>query len=332
MNFGDTVTLNPGYDAPDFTVGATGEGTVNLQTGDVIQDGSTLYRYNGGAHNNFALTDGAITGDTTDFKLVGGTNGATYEYMGGTATAIDLANTNYTNLGYWKVVTTDAAPAGVKTTPAPANYTALGSSPGNFSNPQTLAVGDTVTLDNNYDTPTYTIGSSNPDSTTLNKGDVIADGDTLYRYTGSGGGFDLQSDPGLASNTDFTVIGGDGGTTYVYGGSNTTTPTDLANTNYTDSDWTVQAAAGGAENSDGTASNDSTPAAKPSNATAVGGILVINDDRSATHAYVLNATITAATATVTAIDNATIQATNDSTVTAGPSTLGSNPPAARQHQ
>ena len=332
VNFGDTVTLNPGYATPDFTVGATGEGIVQLQNGDVIDDHGTLYRYGGAARNNFALGDGTAitTGPLAgDFHLVAGTGGATYQYMGASSngTSIDLANTNYTNLGFWKLVTTNAAPAGVKTTPAPDNYTALGDLPGDFSNPKTLADGDTVTLDSNYDKPTYTIGTSNPTSTALNKGDVVADGDTLYRYTGSGASFDLKTDPGLASNSDFTAIGGDGGTTYVYGGSNTTTATDLANTDYTGSDWTVQpAATGGAEN-EGAASNDTPPPATPapnaSNATAVGGILVLNDDRSATHAYILNATITAATASVSAIDNATIEATNDSTVTAASSSLGS---------
>ncbi len=71
--------------------------------------------------------------------------------------------------------------------------------PSSFSNTQNLTKGDEVTLDANYDTPTYTIGSSNsPDGTALVTGDVIADTNgNLYRYVGSGGTFDLQTDPGL---------------------------------------------------------------------------------------------------------------------------------------
>ena len=320
VNFGDTVKLDPGYATPDYTVGAVGEGTVNLLTGDVIQDGSTLYRYTGGGASAFQLVHSAITG--SNFKLIGGTSGATYQYMGGTPTSYDLANTNYTDLGYWKLVTTNAAPKGVKLTPAPEpDQTALGSSPANFSNTQTLHTDNTVKVDEGYDTPTYTIGSSNPASTTLKKGDVVADGDTLYRYNGSGGSFDLQSDPGLGSNSSFKVIGGEAGTTYKYKGTDGAS-LDLANTDYTGDDWEAQPAEGGAEQ-DGPASNDVSSAAKPSSATAVGGILVINDDRSATHAYVLNATIDAATATISALDKATISASNDSTVTAGSSKLGS---------
>ncbi len=326
VSFGDTVTLDPGYDTPDFTVNATGESTVNLRNGDVIDDGGALYRFNSTTpQNGFTLTDDAIKNGSlkNDFTIIGGTGGATYEYMGSSSngTPIDLANTNYTNLGFWKLVTTNAAPAGVKTSPAPNTFTALGSTPSGFSNSQSVAPSDTVTLDENYDDPTYTVGSSNPASTTLKKGDVIDDGGTLYRYTASGGDFDLK-DGSQITGGDFTVIGGDDGATYTYKGTSTQT-IDLANTDYTGSDWEKQESTGGAE-TEGTATNDSTPAANASNATAVGGILVLNDDRSATHAYVLNATITAATATVSAIDNATIQATNDSTVTAQSSSLGSN--------
>ena len=76
---------------------------------------------------------------------------------------------------------------------------------------------------------------------------------------------------------------------------------------------------------DGPATNDSDRLGEaPSNATAVGGILVLNDDRSATHAYILNATIKRRHGDgLGASTKATIQATNDSTVTAGSSSLGS---------
>ena len=144
----------------------------------------------------------------------------------------------------------------------------------------------------------------------------------------------------MANSSSFTAVSGQSGATYQYMGSSANgTSIDLANTDYTDLGFwkliTTNAAptgvktvadagteTGGAE-SEGAATNDSTPAAAPSNATAVGGILVLNDDRSATHAYVLNATISADTATVSALDKATIIATNDSTVTAGSSSLGS---------
>ena len=49
---------------------------------------------------------------------IGGQTGATYEYMGGASASLDLANTDYTNLGFWKLVTTNAAPKGVLTSAA----------------------------------------------------------------------------------------------------------------------------------------------------------------------------------------------------------------------
>ena len=77
----------------------------------------------------------------------------------------------------------------------PSTFTALGSNPSSFSNSQALNNGDTVTLDADYDTPTYTVGNTNTtNSTALVTGNVIADTDgTLYRYIGSGGSFDLQA-------------------------------------------------------------------------------------------------------------------------------------------
>ena len=102
---GDTVQLDADYDTPDYTVGASGEGTVNLQTGDVIKDGATLYRYDGNGADNFSLTDHAITTDTTDFKVVSGQNSGTYQYVGQNPhNPIYLANTNY-NGPAWVLVT-----------------------------------------------------------------------------------------------------------------------------------------------------------------------------------------------------------------------------------
>ena len=236
------------------------------------------------------------------------------------------------------------------------SFTSLPQS-GGVHDDQTLAYGDTVLIGAGYDTPDYTVGAQNPATTQLAGGDVIADGATLYRYTGAGGAFDLADDAAiLADPTDFLQIGGQEGQTYEYMGppaDTTQTPpysgasVDLYNTDYanlaywklvpvvdvipsglktpTPSTTTPSAPAaetGGAGNV-GATSNDSSGAAKPSSATAVGGVLVLNDDRSATQAYILNAAITADSVAVSAIDSATISAVNDSTVVAQTSTLGS---------
>src|SRR5262249_17270366 len=60
LQAGDKVTLQANYDTPTFTVGAPGQLTVNLQNGNVVEDGTTLYRYFGPPRNNFSLTDGNI--------------------------------------------------------------------------------------------------------------------------------------------------------------------------------------------------------------------------------------------------------------------------------
>src|SRR5262249_10134785 len=85
------------------TVGAPGAGSVNLKTGDVIADGSTLYRYEGADTVNFSLTDSAITGDPTDFKVIGGQNGATYEFVGATGSVVVLGSTNYDDSSVWNL-------------------------------------------------------------------------------------------------------------------------------------------------------------------------------------------------------------------------------------
>ena len=287
LQFGDLVQINPGYADPDYTVtnGSTGPTSQSLSLGDVIQDGSTLYRYVGSSGGSLNLQNGnftasgsqtsaAIGSDTTDFTVIGGTDGATYRYLGATNSAaasnVDLSNTNYDNLGYWQLVTpTDLVPGGLKTqAPGTTNYDALGSSPSNFSNPTTLNIGDTVTLDSSYDTPTYTVANDGSTGQSLSLGNVIQDGDTLYRYVGSGGSLNLQTGSYTASGsqtsasiasdtTDFKVIGGTDGTTYTFNGPSATTGTslDLANADYTDTTlWTAQPN-NGAENS-GPASNE----------------------------------------------------------------------------
>ncbi|HLZ10071.1 MAG TPA: hypothetical protein VKT80_15885, partial [Chloroflexota bacterium] len=327
---GNTVMLDATYDTPTYTVGAAGQARVNLQTGDVVDDGGTLYRYTGSGANGFALTHLHITGDPTNFVTIGGTSGDTYTYIGSGASQVDLANTDYSDAANWKLV--------------PNNFTALASGNAPFSNPQTVNFGDMVTLDPGYATPDFTVGAVGESSVNLRAGDVVQDGSTLYRYGGANANSFVLTDANIqaaiqGNPSSFTAIGGESGATYQYMGSSANgTSIDLANTDYTNLGFwkavTTNAApagvktvagsteTGGAEN-EGAATNDSTSTAKPSNATAVGGILVLNDDRSATHAYILDATISADTATVSAIDKATIDATNDSTVTAGSSSLGS---------
>ena len=173
------------FATPDYTVGAVGQATVNLQTGDVIADGSTLYRYNGANIGNFRLTDQAITGDTVDFIAIGGQGGATYEYVGPDPRT-DFLVTNY-NTSNWIPVTTNAAVAGRVNIVS--THTALGGgATPSYHNPQNLEKGDTVLLDKTYDTPTFTV-TGRPTSVNLQTGNVIQDGATLYRYVGTGASF-----------------------------------------------------------------------------------------------------------------------------------------------
>ena len=107
------MQLDNNYDTVTDTVGSAGP-DVTVNTGDVVADGTTLYRYIGSAAASFDLTgDATATAapdftDATNWAQIGGTSGATYQYIGsGSATApaqIDLNNTDYTDTSNWQLV------------------------------------------------------------------------------------------------------------------------------------------------------------------------------------------------------------------------------------
>src|SRR5262249_7629817 len=80
---GATVHLDADYDTPDYTVGAgaAGAGRVNLQPGDVVQDGAETYRYVGPGES-LSLPDARIKSDPADFKAMGGISGDPYPFVG----------------------------------------------------------------------------------------------------------------------------------------------------------------------------------------------------------------------------------------------------------
>ena len=206
-----------------------------------------------------------------------------------------------------------------------------------------LANGDTVKLGNGSDgaasydavsSGTATNGSTLPEiagqaapNTTIKNGDVVQNGSggPLYRYLGPDATFNLSQLPDnahLATDPmpDFTdqskwaPIGGTPGNVYVYmgpGGS-----VNLATTDYTDLNFwkpfiVTQLVPQGLNVTN-------------SDSAAAGFIFVLNDVRSDTKAYVTHAGITAGVrAAIVALDQATITATNDSTViNTGGSALG----------
>ena len=240
-----------------------------------------------------------------------------------------------------------------------ASYTATATS-GSAHDDETLVFGDTVLLGAGYDTPDYTVGAKGLGNKTVGAGDVVADGDDLYRYVGAAPqAFNLADDSFIAANSaDFVKIAGQEGQTYEYMGppadataspAFTGTAVDLFNTDYTDlaywklvpitnaipaglnvpapstndSNKSTDANDAGAAK-EGASSNEAGSTSKPSGATSVGGILVLNDVVSATQAFIRNAKLSAADINVQADDKANITAINDSTVIAQTSELGSS--------
>ena len=138
------MSVESGYDTPAYTVGTTPatNSSVTLNAGDVIADGSNLYRYVGTSGTAFDLTtDSKITTDTTDFKQIGGAGGQTYVYIGAAKSSVDLHNANYADPTQWRLATAySAAPAA-----------------GVVNNEQTLYYGDTVSVGAGYDDPDYTV-------------------------------------------------------------------------------------------------------------------------------------------------------------------------------
>ena len=197
---------------------------------------------------------------------------------------------------------------------------------------RTVKYGQTVRLSDGYDTPTDTVGGLLQTAVTVNPGDVVQNndaGNTLYRYIGSAPGvFDLSGNaastvqnapqpPDFTDATKWAQIAGKIGQVYIYMGPNAGTQLDLNNTDYSDLNFwkpspTANLIPQGLNVDD-------------SNASAVGALIVLNDVRSKVTAYVTTTSITAGgTAAVTALDQATIKASNDSTVTAeGGEALGS---------
>ncbi len=110
----DVVQLGANYDTvtPGDVFGSGTPGTTVTQ-GEVIQVGSTLYRYLGNTSTtlNFSEAPSAFT-PSAEWAQIGGTEGALYQYIGPSGgSSRDLNNTDYTNTSLWQLVTTTIAQA-----------------------------------------------------------------------------------------------------------------------------------------------------------------------------------------------------------------------------
>ena len=199
-----------------------------------------------------------------------------------------------------------------------------------------LVFGDTVRLASDYVTPTNgttadggslpdIIGSGAPGAT-VSTGDVVQFNGTLYRYLGKKDltvDFSAQASasslPTFTDTTNWAQIGGNSGLIYKYVGPGDKVhpvSTDLHNTDYSNPDlWqqvlSTQVVPQGLSVTD-------------SDSKAAGAIVVLNDVTSNTTAYVNKFGVAASgTISVVAVDEATITAQNDSTVTdSGGSAMG----------
>ena len=214
------------------------------------------------------------------------------------------------------------------------------------TDPTTLVAGNLVKVLPDYTKATFTTASGKRlmrTGDTVMVGDGYAHGGTvgkLYRYIGAAAaGFRL--DLGLQNYGDTALwaqIGGTEGTTYRYLGP--VADLVLSNVDYSDTSlWKTVAGAGGIFEYMGPTgtvnlgNQDYTdlgywkpvPATQiipqgnnvtASDATSVGGIIVVNDVRAVAEAFVLDSTTTAGSVGIAAEETAVIRATADSAVTA----------------
>ncbi|HEY1749492.1 MAG TPA: LEPR-XLL domain-containing protein, partial [Xanthobacteraceae bacterium] len=234
LSDGDVITLGDGTDGyPAYgavtgnDVVGSGSASATINPGDVVQNGSSYYRYLGASALTLDLAHGAAVPNfnTASWAQVGGAPDATYEYIGPTGN-VDIYNSNYANTSLWQLTNSTTPSSGVH-------------------NNVNLTTGNTVQLASNYDvvTPGDQVGFGAAD-TPVDTGDVIADGTYLYRYIGASPiNVDFSSGgtvPNFASDhSNWAQIGGSSGAVYQYIG---TSPAsfDLNNTDYNNAaDWAV---------------------------------------------------------------------------------------------
>ena len=335
-------------DYGDLDVEATSSEQVNATNSNAaITTASALFDANGDSFGG-SLANNDVDGNAIAYIDESDLSSGSYQITIGGSLNVDASNDTgiYSNvkLVSSSTVTNDGG-AGVLNSivdaATPATYTTTPSSIANppydgpTSHVRGLVNGDTVSVAQGYDTVTDTIGAGT-ENTAVNPGDVVDDNGTLYRYIGSAAGnYNMSptadttnpttdSIPNFTDTNTWAQIGGTAGDVYQYMGPGTAASpvnTDLYNTNYTNLNlWkpvlTTDLVPQGLNVTD-------------SNATAAGGILVLNDVESATTAYVTNVKIATSTIkvgnvtivanggtiSINAVENATLSATNDSTVT-----------------
>ena len=120
LKVGDTVALAANYDTVTDTVGVgTSPTNTTVNTGDVLDDHGTLYRYVGSSPLtgvDFGVGAPALDFTTSNWVQIGGTFGETYRYVGPANNSLDLNNQDYTNADLWVNVATITAAGDVNMT------------------------------------------------------------------------------------------------------------------------------------------------------------------------------------------------------------------------
>jgi mucin-19 len=166
LTTGQTVQLDSGYAAADYAVG-NGSANTTVQTGQVVNDDGTLYRYLGanpltGVDFSSSTTAPNFTSTTNglpDWAQIGGIGGDTYQYIGA-AGSVDLNNQDYTNAGLWSDITGGSSSGGSGTSSLPLGIATatLGAGLGFLTGGSS-----STTPPNTEKGPTDPTGATNPD-------------------------------------------------------------------------------------------------------------------------------------------------------------------------
>ncbi|MEA2197211.1 MAG: mucin9, partial [Solirubrobacteraceae bacterium] len=206
---------------------------------------------------------------------------------------------------------------------APSDIVALASDFGtsrltSSSGKRLLLKGDNVTVDTGYTgggvvgqvyqwtgaSGLYDLGAQ--DYTAANWTPIGGTPDSVYQYTGTAASnVDLDAQD-YTDTSLWTAKGGTPGSVYEYMGPTTPAPLDLGTQDYTDLRFWKPAS--------GTQIVPQGLNVTGSDSTAAGGIVVLNDVRSDVEAYVLDTTVSAASVSISAKDEAFIRALVDSSI------------------
>ncbi len=172
---GQTVQLAAGsgsgsYTAPDFVDGNSG--TVSINPGEIVSNGTALYRYIGSTSQTFTLSSTNF-GDTSTWTLV--TPSTTPNYIDGSDITTTVIAGQYVKNGSTVYEYTGATP-GV--------FDLSGAADANNAHPApTFSNANLWTVVASTTTPTYVVGSAV--STSVSANQIVQSGSIFYQYIGS---------------------------------------------------------------------------------------------------------------------------------------------------